>query len=81
VRTERTMLTDISVLHSRLGSPAVHCMHMIPHSHSLVRTNMRMNAAVLCAFEVGALVGSSNRTFLSAAFWSPELAALIKNMS
>jgi len=56
------------------------CKHMIPHSHSLVWTNVYINVAVLFAFEVGALVGSSNKAFLSATFWSPELAVVIRGV-
>ena len=52
-------------------------MHMIPHSYSLVRTNMYKNEAVLCAFAVGALVESSGKACLSEAFCSPELAAVM----
>jgi len=38
--------------------------------------------AVLFAFEVGALVGSSDKAkaFLSAAFWSPQLAVVISSI-
>jgi len=41
---------------------------------------MYVNAAVLFAFEVGALVGSSDKAFLSATFWSPELAVVIRSI-
>jgi hypothetical protein len=39
--------------------------------------NVYRNVAVLFAFEV---VGSGNKAFLSAAFWSPELAIVIRGI-
>jgi hypothetical protein len=39
-----------------------------------------MKVAVLFAFEVGALVDSSDKAFLSAAFRSPALAVVIRSI-